>query len=121
MERKFVDTLVSMDLLPPNVMKLDSQGPLVSYTDMATKPAKEEEQPKRMSVCLCDIWVRDEQRNKEKAATQATLAHITQLEWDEEAHPKERRGVALQESLSNVEPSSSWPRKGLSCRKEYNQ
>ena len=65
-----------MDLPPPIVMQLDSQGPLVSYTDAATKPPKKKSNPED-SVHLCNVWVGDKQRNKEKVATQATLACIT--------------------------------------------
>ena len=50
-EKKFVDTAVSMDLPPPIVMKLDSQGPPVSYTDATTKPPKKKSNPED-SVCL---------------------------------------------------------------------
>ena len=57
------------------MMKLDSQGPPVSYTDTAAKPPKKKSNLED-SVHLCNVWVRDEQRNKEKTATQATLAHI---------------------------------------------
>ena len=70
-DRRLVDAGVSVNLPPPVVMKLDSQGPPISYAQAASK------QPKntitKESVRLCDIRVRDAQWDKEKAAAQATL------------------------------------------------
>ena len=42
-------------------------------------------QPTGEEVCLCNVWVKDEQWNKGKAAAQATLDHIAWPEQDEQA------------------------------------
>ena len=68
-------------------MKLNSQGPPVSYAQAASKQPKKNTITKE-SVCLCNTWIKDAQWDKEKAATQATLDHITQQEWSEEAAQK---------------------------------
>ena len=82
--RKFIDAEVEVDLPPPIQMNLPPQGPPVSYADASLKLVKGK-QPTGEEVCLCDIWVNDEQWDKEKAAAQATLDHIAWQEWDEQA------------------------------------
>ena len=65
-------------------MKLDSQGPPVSYADATTQLAKKKSSTED-SVHLCNVQLRDEQWVKEKAAAQATLACIAQQKQIEEA------------------------------------
>ena len=66
-------------------MKLDPQGPPVSYA------ASKQSQKKGVTedtVCMCNVYMRDALWDKEKAGTQAILDHIMQQEWDEEAAQK---------------------------------
>ena len=74
-DKKFADAGVSADLPLLIMMKLDSQGPPVSYADATSKSTKKKSSTED-SVHLCDVQLRNEQWDKEKAATQATLAHI---------------------------------------------
>ena len=48
---------------------------------------------------MCDIQMRDALRDKEKVATQATLDHIEQQEWNEQAALKEGKGMSIQKGL----------------------
>ena len=82
--KKFADAEVSADLPPPIMMKLELQGPPASYADAASKSPNKKSNTED-SVHLCDVWLRDEQWDKEKAAAQAILACITWQEQDEEA------------------------------------
>ena len=83
-DRKFIDAEAEVDLSPPIQMNLPPQGPPVSYADAASKQPKKK-QLTGEEVHLCDVQVKDEQQNKEKAAAQATLDCIAQQEWDEQA------------------------------------
>ena len=53
-DRRLVDAGVSVDLPPPVVMKLNSQGPPMSYTQAASKQPKKKTVTEE-SVCLCNI------------------------------------------------------------------
>ena len=75
LDKKFADAGVSAALPPLIMMKLDSQGPPTSYTDATDRTPKKKSSTED-SVHLCYDQLRDEQWDKEKAATQATLAHI---------------------------------------------
>ena len=86
-DKKFADARVSADLPLPIVMNLDPQGPPVSYVDATSKLPKKKSVIED-SVHLCNVWLRDEQWDKEKVATQATLAHIAWQEQNEEAAQK---------------------------------
>ena len=74
-DKQFTDARVSADLPPLIVMKLDLHGPPMSYADAASKSTKKKSSTED-SVHLCDVWLRDKQWDKNKAATQATLACI---------------------------------------------
>ena len=87
MDKKFADAGVSADLPPLIMIKLDLQGPPMSYVDAASKSPKKKSSTED-SVHLCDVWLKDKQWDKEKVAAQATLAHIVQQEQDEEAVQK---------------------------------
>ena len=72
-------------------MKLNPQGPPVSYANAASK------QPQKKgvtedTVCMCDVCMRDVLWDKEKVATQTILDHIMQQEWDEETTQKKEQG-----------------------------
>ena len=74
-DKEFADVRVDADLPPPIKMNLDLQGLPVSYADATSKL------PKKKSVMedsmhLCHVQLRHEQWEKEKVATQATLACI---------------------------------------------
>ena len=63
-----MDAGVSADLPPTIVMKLDPQGPPISYAEAASR------QPKRKGVTkdtmhICDVRMRDTLQDKEKVAT----------------------------------------------------
>ena len=70
-----MDAGVSADFPTPTVMKLNPQGPPVSYAEAASRL------PQRKGVTedtmhMCDIWMRDAIQNKKKVAAQASLDHI---------------------------------------------
>ena len=62
--------------MPPAItMKLDCQGPPVSYSEAASRPPQKETVTKD-TVHMCDVQMRDAAHKKEKVAAQATLDSI---------------------------------------------
>ena len=70
--KRYVDVRTSADTPPPITMKLDCQGPPVSYSKAASRPSQRETVTKD-TVHMCNVWMRDAAHKKEKVATQATL------------------------------------------------
>ena len=75
-----MDTSTSVDIPQPIAMKLDHQGPPVSYSDMASRPPQRETITKN-TLRMCDVRMKTATCKKEKAAARATLDHI---EWQEQ-------------------------------------
>ena len=81
---RYVDISTSADIPPPITMKLDHQGPPVSYSKAASRPPQRETITQDM-LHMCDVQMKAVACEKEKAATQATLDHIKWQEWDKQA------------------------------------
>ena len=82
--RRHVDASTSVDTPQPIAMKLDHQGPPVSYSDVASRPPQRETMTKD-NLWMCDVWMKTAAHEKEKAATRATLDCIEQQEWGDQA------------------------------------
>ena len=118
-DRRFIDAEVEVDLPPPIQTNLPPQGPPVSYADATSKQSKKK-QLTGEEVCLCDIWEKDEQWNKEKAAAQATLDCIAQQEQDEQATQGREE---LQWARKNhwCESQRKLAEEGARLQEQYNQ
>ena len=82
--RRHVDASTSADIPWPITMKLDHQGPPVSYSEVASRPPLRETITKD-TLQMCNVQMKTAARKKEKVATRATLDHIEQQEWGEQA------------------------------------
>ena len=71
-------------------MKLDHQGPPVSYSEAASRPPQKETVTED-TAHMCDVQIRDVAHEKEKAAAWATLVHIEQQEWKEQASQRKEK------------------------------
>ena len=71
--RRHVDIGMSADVPPPIMMKLDCQGPPVSYSKAASRPPPQRETVTKDTVHMCDVQMRDVACEKEKVAAWATL------------------------------------------------
>ena len=88
--RRHVDASTSVDIPQPIAMKLDHQGPPVSYSEAASRPPQRETITKD-TLQMCDVWMKAAACKKEKAATRATLDHIEWQEWGEQAAQQKER------------------------------
>ena len=70
--RRHVDASTSADIPQPIAMKLDHQGPPVSYSDVASRPLQRETITKD-TLWMCDVQMKAAAHKKEKVATRATL------------------------------------------------
>ena len=70
--RRYVDVGTSADMPLPIMMKLDCQGPPVSYSEAASRPPQRETVTKDTAL-MCNVQMRDAACKKEKAAAWATL------------------------------------------------
>ena len=70
--RRHVDASTSADIPQPIAMKLDHQGPPVSYSDVASRPPQRETITKD-TLWMCDVQMKAAAHKKEKVATRATL------------------------------------------------
>ena len=82
--RGCADASTSADIPLPITMRLDCQGPPVSYSEVASRPPQKETITED-NLQMCDVCMKATACKKEKAATQATLDHIKQQEWNEQA------------------------------------
>ena len=62
----------SADMPLPITMKLDHQGPPVSYSKAASRPPQKETVTED-TACMCDVWMRDAAHKRERVAARATL------------------------------------------------
>ena len=70
--KRYMDAGTSVNMPPPITMKLDHQGPPVSYSEAASRPPQKETVTKE-TAHMCDVWMRDAAHEKEMVATWATL------------------------------------------------
>ena len=85
-----MDIGTSVDVPLPITMKLDPQGPHVSYARAASRPPQREIVTKD-TMHMCNVWMRDTLQDKEKVAAQATLDCIEQQEWEEQASQRKEK------------------------------
>ena len=102
----------------PIVMKLDPQGPPVSYADGASK-LPQKKGVTEDTMCMCNVCMKDTLQDKEKVAAQAILDHITQQEWDEEATQKKEQG--WRSKICQHEIQWRLAKEGAERQVEYNQ
>ena len=69
---RHMDASTSVDIPLPIAMKLDHQGPPVSYTEVASRPPQRETITKD-TLQMCDVWMKAAAHKKEKVAARATL------------------------------------------------
>ena len=90
--KRYMDAGTSPDMPPPITMKLDHQGPPVSYSEAASRPPQKETVTKD-TAHMCDVWMKYAAHEKEKVAAWATLDCIEQQEWEETGLSKEGKGM----------------------------
>ena len=82
--RRHMDASTSVDIPLLIAMKLDHQGPPVSYSKAASRPPQRETITKD-TIWICDVQMKAAACKKEKVSTWATLDCIEWQEWDEQA------------------------------------
>ena len=118
-DRRYMDVGTSADVPLPVTMKLNPQGPPVSYAEAASWP-RQTEIVTEDTTHMCNVWMRDALWDKEKAAAQATLDCIEQKEWDEQAVWKKEKEC---QSKKSHQPEVQWrlAKEGAEWQEKYNQ
>ena len=87
---RHADTSTSVEIPLPITMRLDCQGPPVSYSEAATRPHQRETITED-TLWMCDVHMKVVACDKEKVATQPTLDCIKQKEWDKQATQRKEK------------------------------
>ena len=84
-----MDTCAKSSLPPPVTMHLNHQGPVVTYSEAASRPAQRATiSPSKLVEC--DVCLKMAACEKEKEAARATLEQIQRQEQEEEATQRKR-------------------------------
>ena len=116
---RHVDAHTEASLPPPVTMHLDRQGPLVTYSEAASRSpqmavASSPELP------MYDVRLKMAAHKKEKEAAQATPDQIWKQEWDEQAALKKRKEHELQR-IRQCDTGCKLAKEGAQKQEEYNR
>ena len=114
-----MDIGTSVDVPLPITMKLDPQGPPVSYAKAASRPPQREIVTKD-TMHMCNVWMRDTLQDKEKVAAQATLDHIEWQEWDKQATQRKEKECQSKKACQH-EVQQRLAKEGAEWQEKYNQ
>ena len=113
------DTRTESSLPPPITMHLDCQGPVVTYSEAASRPARRATiSPSELAEC--DVCLKMAACNKEKEAAQATLERIQRQEREEEATQKKREEHELRR-IRQCDAGRRLEKEGARQQDKYNR
>ena len=110
--RGHTDTSTSVDIPPPITMRLDHQGPPVSYSEVASRP------PQSETTTQGTLWMcgsRLQLMNKKRQLLRPPWT-ISINRNGTSKPPKERKRNVSPKKLTSMRPSKDWWRRGLSGR-----
>ena len=113
--RGHVDASTSANNPLPITMRLDCQGPPISYSEATSRPLWRETITED-NLQMCDVCMKTVAHDKEKAAAQATLDCIKQQDGMNKPPEGRKRNVSLKK-LTSMRPNGGWPRRELNGRR----
>ena len=117
-DRRHMDIGTSVDVPLPITMKLDPQGPPVSYAKAASRPPRGRLSMRTLHIC--DVQMRDALRDIEKVATKATLDCIEWQEQSEQATQRKKKECQSKKAHQR-EVQQRLAKKGAEWQEKYNQ
>ena len=116
--RGCTDASTSVGTPLPITMRLNHQGPPVSYSEVASRPPWKQNITED-NLWMCDVCIKAVAHEKEKVAARATLDHIEWQEWDEQVTQRREKE---RESQKACQHKAQWrlAKQGAEQQEEYN-